>query len=172
MALNLLVLNPRRDHLMYVRFYRLEAQQTYLKELAWHAKSHADCAEWPRALMDSALSDVARPQARIRTRGSVQRGFSAHAGCFRTQRSSFDDFVVLVFDGESSLPSQAYETFSVVFRRKPKVVHFFVAVCDIRFLDPDRGILSRLTFDAHHRKILRVNPDLPAIQKLVFRLGQ
>ena len=56
----------------------------------------------------------------------------------------------------------------MIFGRKPEIIYLDVPVLDLRLLDPERWILGRLSFNADHGKVLRVDPDFPAIEKFVL----
>jgi hypothetical protein len=58
----------------------------------------------------------------------------------------------------------------MVFGGKPEIVHLDVPVFDFRLLNPKGRILRWFSFDANHSKILRIDPDFPAIEKLVLAL--
>src|SRR5260370_959109 len=68
------------------------------------------------------------------------------------QRRRLCDSVVFVFNGKNGPAPQPHHALGVVFRGKPEVIHFAIPVVTLRFLDPERRVLGRLSFDSPHGK--------------------
>src|SRR5271165_639603 len=77
--------------------------------------------------------------------------------------TSVDDAVILVFDRQRGAPAQPDVTHRFVPRWQPEALYFCVFVMDLALLRPKGRILRRLGFDANHREIGSIDPDLAAI---------
>src|SRR5580692_6763621 len=91
------------------------------------------------------------------------RGFVITLGT--AERCRFGNFVVFVFDGEGGHAAESYHAFRMVLGGQPEVIHLHILVFDVGFLDPERRVLRRLSFDSHHREVFRVDPYLSTVEK-------
>src|SRR5258708_27665158 len=55
---------------------------------------------------------------------------------------------------------------------EPEVAYFDVPVLNLGLFNPNGRILGRFSFNPNDGEVLRIHPDLPAIEKLVLGLGQ
>src|SRR5581483_1337580 len=89
-------------------------------------------------------------------------------GCSRQMR--FAEFVVVVVDVQHSLTSEPHRSRSVIVGWHPERTGLDVCLNYQAFLCPEGRIFRRLSLDSPDSEIGGVDPNCPAIQKLVVDL--
>jgi len=86
----------------------------------------------------------------------------------RLKRGSRIDDVLLMIYGEYSSSVDLYFNGRLIAVRKPKTINPLVLPDKICMIDPEGRFLSRAANDFHNREVLRIDPNFPLEQILVF----